>query len=87
MLRNQILAAIAEKPGIGAKDLMASFRDFPREFIHKLLRELFSAGVIEMCGSDTYRLREEHHSVPLPRADDVSGCITPLPLSRLMAGR
>jgi len=88
MLRAQVLDAIAEEPGIHARELMRKFPMFQQDGVLKELQQLRRSSVIEMCAHGRYRVRgPAQPEGSMSKSYVGTGFIAPPSIARLMAGR
>jgi hypothetical protein len=86
MLREQVLAVIAEEPGIHAREVMRKFALFQHDAVLMEIQSLRRSGMIEMCAHGRYRLPSQPET-SISKPPFGSGFIAPPSRARLMAGR
>jgi hypothetical protein len=89
MLRNRILAIVADRPGIALRDLLAELPGTSREKFRETIRSAARGKncAVWLCSTASCHSQAETKAVPAPRAYVGSGFRQPPSLDRLMAGR
>ena len=86
MIADRVLSLIIEQPGISITELRAALRDVNRNSVGTAIGMLREQGFILRTHRGTYRSPNAVALEPKPTVWPQGG-ITPVPLSRLMAGR